>query len=349
MPQITHQPHHQIPLFSLQDMRFFQHFLTQCYPHHPLGQEDIWTHEIPCIAHNHEFLMHAILGFAASELISTDPTLISAAMSHRVKAIKAIKKRLAEASKMNTTYEEANALVATCFALTFQSVSLDDGLAEYLTFIRGIVIVAMQMMFRNIRPMFENLMGNEQMDLLAPAMESLPLIQRGWADMAAEAINGLRPLCMEQVELEYHAKLTDIVEKLFTNSFDAYKANSQAYGWWMLLPHASFQELINQDNQTILLLHSHWIALSQIMVLITDQEYAVRAKEPRHSPTDGHSPQSQQQLQQGGQDNNPGFHRWLRHLNGMVDYEHQMYNQWPMWVEEQLQKDAGFFGKSMRP
>lgn len=69
-PQITHQvllvnteawyrtnqdesqPHNQVPLFSLQDMRFFQHFLTQCYPHHPLKQEDIWTHEIPCIAHN---------------------------------------------------------------------------------------------------------------------------------------------------------------------------------------------------------------------------------------------------------------------------------------------------------
>jgi hypothetical protein len=164
--------------------------------------------------------MHAILGFAASELISTDASLISAAMSHRVKAIKAIKKRLAEASKMNTTYEEANALVATCFALTFQSASLDDGLAEYLTFIRGIVIVAMQMMFRNIRPMFENLMGNDQHEFLAPAMESLPLIQTGWADMAAEAINGLRPLCMEQVELEYHEKLTDIASKLYTNSFD---------------------------------------------------------------------------------------------------------------------------------
>lgn len=46
------QPHHQIPLFSLQDMRVFQHFLTQCYPHHPLKQEEIWTHEIPCLAHN---------------------------------------------------------------------------------------------------------------------------------------------------------------------------------------------------------------------------------------------------------------------------------------------------------
>lgn len=37
-------------------MRFFQHFLTQCYPHHPLGQEEIWTHEIPCIAHNVGFV-----------------------------------------------------------------------------------------------------------------------------------------------------------------------------------------------------------------------------------------------------------------------------------------------------
>lgn len=33
-------------------MRFFQHFLTQCFPHHPLQQEEIWTHEIPCIAQN---------------------------------------------------------------------------------------------------------------------------------------------------------------------------------------------------------------------------------------------------------------------------------------------------------
>ena len=49
-PAIVHQPQHQIPLFSLQDMRFFQHFLFQCYPHHPIGAENIWTHEIPCLS-----------------------------------------------------------------------------------------------------------------------------------------------------------------------------------------------------------------------------------------------------------------------------------------------------------
>lgn len=31
-------------------MRFFQHFLLKCYPHHPIGSEDMWTHEIPCLS-----------------------------------------------------------------------------------------------------------------------------------------------------------------------------------------------------------------------------------------------------------------------------------------------------------
>lgn len=163
--------------------------------------------------------MHAILGFAASELISTDSSLVTAAMNHRVKAIKSIKKRLAEAAKSSTTHEEANALVATCYALTFQSVSLDDGMAEYMTFIRGIVIVGMQMMFRGIEPIFATMFEEQQDELLAPLMESLPLIQRGWADSALDAITNLRQLCVEPVEIEYQEKLMDIVQKLYTNSW----------------------------------------------------------------------------------------------------------------------------------
>ncbi|PNY26987.1 Sterol uptake control protein 2 [Tolypocladium capitatum] len=329
VPQITHQPHHEIPLFSLQDMRFFQHFLTQCYPHHPLKQEDIWTHEIPCIAHNHDFLMHAILGFAASELTHTDSSLVTAAMNHRIKAIRAIKKRLTEGSRVETTYEEANALVATCFALTFQSVSLDDGLAEYMTFIRGILIIGMQMMFKGIKPVFQTLFEDRQNELVAPLMQDLPLIQRAWADAAVEAISNLRPLCVDAVEVEYYEQLLGIAEKLYTSSFDAYKANSREYGWWMMLPHASFQELINLNRQVIILLHTHWIALAQIMSFITEREYDLREKQPAQEDSSM----------------DPGFIRWLKYLNARVDYEHQMYNQWPMWVDEQLDRDMTFFGR----
>ncbi|KAM3558298.1 hypothetical protein MY1884_004057 [Beauveria asiatica] len=328
-PQIVHQPHQQIPLFSLQDMRFFQHFLTQCYPHQPLKQEEVWTHEIPCIAHNHEFLMHAILGFAASELIQQDATLVTAAMNHRIKAIKAIKKRLAESSQNDTDREESNALVATCFALTFQSVSLEDGLAEFMTFIRGIVIVGMQMTFRNIAPVFTTLFDNDPDELLADQMEDLPLIEKAWVDMAVEALTALKPLCATQLEEEYRLQLLGIAEKLYEDSFEAYKTYSKQYGWWMLLPHETFQELINMQNQTIVLLHTHWIALSQIMSFITEQERNIRQKYP-----------SQQESKM-----DPGFLRWLKYLNARVDIGNQVHNQWPLWVEEQLDRDLTFFGR----
>lgn len=92
--------------------------------------------------------MHAILGLAASELMSTDPGLVEAAMNHRLQALRAIKRRLSSiapsssqarlyppspstpstVSRPNLTYEEGNALLATCFALTFQSVILEDGM-----------------------------------------------------------------------------------------------------------------------------------------------------------------------------------------------------------------------------
>ncbi|PHH90174.1 hypothetical protein CDD83_4333 [Cordyceps sp. RAO-2017] len=335
LPRIVHQPHQQVPLFSLQDMRFFQHFLTQCYPHHPLRQEEVWTHEIPCIAHNHEFLMHAILGFAASELSradNDDGSLVTAAMGHRVKAIKAIKKRLGEASsRAGMTYEEANALVATCFALTFQSVLLEDGLAEYMTFIRGILIVGMQMMCRGIAPVFDSLFADRQNELMAPLMQDLPLVHGGWADAAVDAITNLQPLCVDRVEKEYYEQLLGIAHKLRTSSFDAYKANGREYAWWMMLPHASFQELIKLDRQVMVLLHAHWIALSQVMSFITEREYDVREKQPaRHD---------------GGAGMDPGFIRWLKYLNARVDGEHRPYNQWPVWVDEQLDRDMTFFGK----
>ncbi|KAF5026085.1 hypothetical protein F66182_1807 [Fusarium sp. NRRL 66182] len=321
MPQITHQ-----------DMRFFQHFLTQCYPHHPLKQEDVWTHEIPCIAHNHEYLMHAILGFSASELMRTDASVVTSAMNHRIKAIRAIKKRLSETARTSIGYEEANAMVATCFALTFQSVSLNDGLAEYLTFIRGIMVVGMQMLFRGIKPLFENMMEQESDAMLEPLMQGLPLIQKGFSDSAIEAVTNLKPLCIEPVELEYHQHLVNMIEKLYINSWDAYKAYTAHYGWWMLLPHEKFQALIDPDNQVMMLLHTHWVSINEIMSPINGQEWKV---------SDKHPPE-----REGKPDVDPGFARWLKHINANIDLDHQIYNQWPMWVEERLDQDITFFGRA---
>jgi hypothetical protein len=40
------------PVFTMQDFRLFNHFIQDAYPHHPIGNDSVWKHEIPCIASN---------------------------------------------------------------------------------------------------------------------------------------------------------------------------------------------------------------------------------------------------------------------------------------------------------
>ncbi|KAI1117540.1 C6 zinc finger protein [Nemania sp. NC0429] len=328
--QIVHQPQHQIPLFSLQDMRFFQHFLLTCSPHQPLGNDSVWTHDVPCLSQNHEYLMHAILGLAASDLMVHDPSLVTFAMAHRLKAIKAIKKTLSDVPKADT-FEEGNAMMATCYALMFQSVMLDDGMAEFMTFCRGIIIVAIQMYCKGAKFIFSNFIGDDQLAIIQPLLESLSPIPRDWTDVAVASIAALKPLCKQQVEIEYHQLITNIASALYNSSFLAYQLLCKHYGWWMQISHDDFQSLIDGENQVMLLLASHWIALKQIMATITGVEHKQRAKRPK--PKDG--------------DLDLGMVRWLKHLNRQVDAEHQRYNQWPLWVEAQLDIDLGYFGKEL--
>ena len=100
-----------------------------------------------------------------------------------------------------------------------------------------------------------------------------------------------------------------------------------------MLPHDKFRRLIDPSNQVTLLLATHWIALKQIMAFITEVEEGAREKAP--------TPGSDDPI-------DPGLLRWLRHLNRQVDFEHHVYNSWPGWVEEQLERDVSFFGRTKK-
>ncbi|RYP40189.1 hypothetical protein DL767_001904 [Monosporascus sp. MG133] len=292
----------------------------------------------------YQYLMHAILGLAASDLMRKDPSLVIPAIMHRVKAINAIKKSLANAPN-SSTFEEGNALLATCFALIFQSVSLEDGMAEYMTFCRGLPIVAIQMYYKGSKFIFNNWIPDDQQALLKPLMEAIPPIRREWTDMAVASITALEPLCKHQLEVEYCQLLKEWAEMLYTNSFQgmqarlctqlsrpeadmklAYLLLSNHYRWWINIPQESFTYLINPENQVCLLLATHWIALKKIMATITDAENQVN---PSSHPQDG--------------DPDIGMARWLKYLNRQIDDEHREYYQWPVWVWTQLEQDIDFF------
>lgn len=111
------------------------------------------------------------------------------------------------------------------------------------------------------------------------------------------------------------------------------------YGWWMLLPHDEFQRIIDSTRQTTVLLASHWIALKQIMAIITDTE--ARASKEHHPKGGAGGDKS------GDHDVGRGLLRWLQYLNRLVDAEHTAYNVWPLWVEAELARDPAAFGKTM--
>ncbi|CAK7232392.1 hypothetical protein SEUCBS140593_008245 [Sporothrix eucalyptigena] len=418
-PLVNHQPQHQIPLFSLQDMRFFQHFLLNCSPNHPLGNQSLWTHEIPCLSHSYDYLMHALLGMAASDLMQHDPSLVTAAMDHRLKAIRAVKRTLAAVPKWahaghqqpspqqavgdrsgsgsasppvpaaaadsrgrglgvgesgakgsgartrsgsrsadpwdlsggssapgTPMFEEGNALMATCFALTFQSVALDDGMAEYMTFIRGIIVVAIQMYLKGARIMFRNLLGNEQTELLRPAIEPMSAIDQRWSMAALAAIQNLAPLCVgDNIATTYHALVVQMAEALLVSPMEAYSAMTRHYAWWMQLPHEQFRQVIDLDKPVFVLLASHWIALKQIMTRITSKEETVSMSLSRpDAPVPSTERDDGNKLDADGS-MDPGIIRWLKHLNRQVEPEYLAYNKWPMWVESELDRDREVFAR----
>ncbi|OAA41894.1 hypothetical protein BBO_05253 [Beauveria brongniartii RCEF 3172] len=111
------------------DKHFFQHFLLQCRPVYPLGNEQVWKHEVLCLSrhvsmlppdpnlstqltlsHPHNFLLYAVLGFAAADLEAngaTNSSLSVPAMMYRCKAIQRFRKAITSFQEPEKTLKVA--------------------------------------------------------------------------------------------------------------------------------------------------------------------------------------------------------------------------------------------------
>jgi hypothetical protein len=161
-----------------------------------------------------------MLGLAASDLFNTGAgslDLKCSALSHRVKAMKSIEVSLAKGLH---TFEEANAMLAACLNLLFQTCHFDDGLAEFMTLMRGIIFVTIHMGCHKIRFLFDSLLAENQLAKVEPGLKSATIIDSELVHAAISSLESFEPLCQREYEKSFFSALLQTARTLLTSSRD---------------------------------------------------------------------------------------------------------------------------------
>jgi hypothetical protein len=110
-----------------------------------------------------------MLALSSSDLEASSghpfPKLTQSAMSHRILAIKSLNHALS--TGMHSP-EDGNAMLATCYILLHQSTLIDEGLPEYLTFVRGCVLASIQIDYKGLKFLFQNLLNKDEIKMTRP-------------------------------------------------------------------------------------------------------------------------------------------------------------------------------------
>lgn len=158
-----------------------------------------------------------MLALSASDLAANcigDRDLITHSISHRIKSIESLNKAVAGGI---SSWEQGNAMIATCFTLLFQSVLLNDGLSEYISFLRGILAIGMQMGQRKMKFVFTRLWG-EAAHPRPDELEHAPLINDELVSSACRSFEKMYPLCKTKTEIGMYGLLLNMARNLVTSS-----------------------------------------------------------------------------------------------------------------------------------
>jgi hypothetical protein len=155
--------------------------------------------------------MHAILGFAASHLeLLTGVDLDTTAMYHRVQAIKGSAVAL---SKTNRSGDDGDALVASCYLLTFQSSYIKEGTVEFLHFLRGCSLVWNQLLYEKV-PITFSLSSESLYEFMKPRLVALPDIDPELLESAQKSLSELQLILYKPVHTMFHGLFVECITEV---------------------------------------------------------------------------------------------------------------------------------------
>ncbi|KAK4154763.1 hypothetical protein C8A00DRAFT_32431 [Chaetomidium leptoderma] len=301
-------------LFTVDDMRFFHHFLVAAYPPLPIQGEDIWRDVAP-LAHTYDYLMHAMLGLAASHLNIYGANCSSQALAHRVKAIQSLNQAL---STPPTSTAEGDARFAATFALAFQASCMPEGMTEFLSMVKGCHIIATTTMLTYEDSLFRAFTqqgyGNSVRRVIGTAPLALDPDQELLIEDFLDSLHALAPLCTSPLEVRFMASTESVVK---TARISAAEAFAQFASHYSLINHATNEEFgpfIDPKHYPGQLLLIHFIliefAIGHIALGPAGRRFAYREK---------------------------SCIAWMERLYAALPDEYRKYAEWPMnYVRTQL-------------
>jgi hypothetical protein len=178
--------------------------------------------------------MHAMLALSASHLLTTSTSqLRSESLSYRGLALKGLNNAL---SKPPECKEDADAMLATCWALSFQTTYMGESVEEFLTMMRGCTLIMNQNWKGKFGTSFHNLSYEARDELIVPLLESCPLVNQEFVTEGRESMQRMKGLKMDAVEEKVFQLLTELVRLLSVSSLE---------GWFLKPSYIRQSELIS--------------------------------------------------------------------------------------------------------
>jgi Fungal specific transcription factor domain len=218
--------------------------------------------------------MHALLALGASHLtrVSSQSDYSTTAIVHRGQAIKGLNEALAKGTR---EYGESDAMLAACYALTFQASCMGDGMTDFLTMVRGCALVTEQIHKDQSHTAF-NLEKDTHLRVMEPRFDHLPTLDPSLVLPATISLEALRPLLRRSMDQHFHNALLLVVLGLRESSKAAYLNFIRVYDTFFDMKHDQFNVFVDVNNITSQLLMAHMICIQMLMVPLILHEWPQR-------------------------------------------------------------------------
>ncbi len=253
--------------------------------------------------------MNAILALGASHLtrITSGEDYTTQAIVHRGQAIEGLNKAL---NKTNRTYGESDAMLAACYALTFQASYMGDGMVDFFTMVRGCALLTAKVMDEGSPTAFD-IESDFQLRIMNPRLDHLPTIDNEIVVAGHEALTQMEHLLVTPMDYTFHTALSNVLLGLQQSSRNGYVNFFFIYSIFYNMTNEEFILFIDPSNTVTQLQLAYFIAIQLIVSPLAQHEWPENMNNARAEVT-------------------TGLIEWVEKIFETVPAELLIYLMWPM-------------------